>query len=266
MIIDSIITYPIKSAKGTYLSDTAVLPYGLQYDRNWALFDTGAKVITARKFPQLLSISTLIEKELLTILKEDEPVLQVPLQLGRKVERLEVFGEKAIGYDTGEATHHFFSSFLQTDGYLMFMGYQFARHVAPAYGGKLKDVVGYADQCPLLLISNASLDDLNSRLETPVTMQHFRPNLTVANCQAFEEDTWKKIRIGTCEFEVSQLCKRCIFTTIDPIAKAKSPDQQPLRTLASYRKHPNGGTAFGVHLIPRKTGKISLSDKVEILH
>ncbi len=265
MTIDTITIYPVKSAKGTSLGDTAVLPYGLQYDRNWALFDADGKVITARQFPQILRMSTLLEKEHLIIYKDGKAVLQLPIRAGNKAEGLEVFKEKALGYNMGEAAHLFFSSFLQTNCYLMFMGHQFARNVAPKYGGQLTDVVGYADECPLLLISQASLEDLNSRLETPVTMQHFRPNLTVAHCEPYEEDTWKKIRIGSSEFEVSQQCKRCVFTTIDPNTQEKSPDQEPLRTLASYRKHPRGGTAFGVHLIPRKTGQININDKVEVI-
>ena len=263
--IDTITTYPLKSAGGMALEECQVLPYGLQYDRNWAVFDKNLKVITAREFPQLLGISVMIERENLMIIHDSRPVLNIAADTGKVFHNLQVFGENASGYDTGKVARDFFSDYLGTDCFLMYMGNNHARHVSPKYGGKPQDVVTYADECPVLLISEASLRDLNGRLEEPVTMHHFRPNLTVAGCQPYEEDNWKKIRIGDCEFEVSQQCQRCVLTTIDPVSQQKSPQQEPLRTLATYRKHPGDGVAFGVHLIPRKTGKISTGDKVLII-
>ena len=255
----------MKSAKGTPLDESRVLPYGLQYDRNWALFDADLKVITAREYPQLLKISARVEGTNLRLFNDKKQVLSVALSAGKKLHPLEIFGENANGYDTADPAHYFFSSFLGKKCFFVYMGNDPARKVLPKYGGKPQDVVGYADECPVLLISNATLTDLNERLESPVTMQRFRPNLTVEGCLAYEEDTWKKIRIGNCEFDVSQQCKRCVFITIDPLTGKRSPLQEPLRTLATYRKHPRGGVAFGVHLIPRKTGKICTGDKIEVV-
>lgn len=247
------------------MQECEVLHYGLQYDRNWALFDKNLKVITAREFPELLGISTVIEDDGLIIFNDQKQALKVPFDTGKKLPELEVFGQNASGYDTGEAVHRFFSKYLGVRCFFVYMGHDFARKVLPKYGGKPDDVVTYADECPLLLISNASLQDLNQRLDQPVTMQHFRPNLTIEGCLAYEEDTWKKIRIGHCEFEVSQPCKRCVFSTIDPVTYKKSPHREPLRTLATYRKHPRGGVSFGVHLIPRRTGKIDIGDEIEVI-
>jgi uncharacterized protein YcbX len=56
-----------------------------------------------------------------------------------------------------------------------------------AVGVKQTDQVLYADYAPFMLLSEASLNDLNSRLENPVTVRNFRPNILVKDCQAFEE-------------------------------------------------------------------------------
>ena len=248
------------------LEECRVLPYGLQYDRNWAVFDKNLKVITAREFPQLLDISVMTEKGNLIIIYDNRPVLNIAPDTGKMLHNLLVFGEKASGYDSGKAARDFFSDYLDTDCFLIYMGNNHARGVSPKYGGKPQDVVTYADECPVLLISEASLRDLNQRLEHPVTMRNFRPNITVTGCLPYAEDSWKKVRIGECEFEVSQQCKRCVLTTIDPDSLQKSPKQEPLRTLTTYRKQPKGGVAFGVHLIPRKTGMISTGDEIRIIH
>ena len=118
---------------------------------------------------------------------------------------------------------------------------------------------------PILLILEASLEDLNARLENPVSMRNFRPNIVVKGCDSFEEDIWKRIKIGECEFRVVQKCERCVFTTIDPDTLEKNKKAEPLRTLANYRRTSGNDVAFGVHMIPEKLGTIRLGDQVEVI-
>jgi uncharacterized protein YcbX len=91
------------------------------------------------------------------------------------------------------------------------------------------------DGVPFLLISEASLNDLNKRLPESVAMMRFRPNLVVKNTEPFEEDFWKFIRIGDCELQVVKPCSRCVLTTVDP-ETGKFSGKEPLRTLATFRK------------------------------
>lgn len=76
---------------------------------------------------------------------------------------------------------------------------------------KSNNPLAFADGYPLLLISEASLRDLNSQLEQSVSMSHFRPNLIIEHCEPFAEDEWKHIRIGEVEFELTKPCSRCIL-------------------------------------------------------
>ena len=95
-------------------------------------------------------------------------------------------------------------------------------------------------------------------------MLQFRPNLVVAGAAAHAEDGWKRIRIGTVEFDVAKACVRCIFTTVDPARGERDPDGEPLRTLISYRRSADGVT-FGQTLIPRSYGQVKVGDRVEVL-
>jgi uncharacterized protein YcbX len=138
------------------------------------------------------------------------------------------------------------------------------RTVNPEYG-QAGDQVSFADGFPLLLISEASLADLNSRLDAPVEMRRFRPNLVVDGNRPYAEDNWQRIRVGDVEFAGVKNCSRCVFTTIDPDSGVVHPDKEPLRTLSTYRRRPQGGVYFGQNLIPRSGGVIRVGDPVTVL-
>lgn len=237
---------------------------GIHYDRHWAIIDKNHQVITARDFPQLLKISCQINEKTIEFMNGVDK-LSLPLTLPENPINIQIFRHPTEGVDTSIEADQWFSNFLGFDCRLVFQSPLSARVVMTKNGGQEGDALSYADQCPILLLSTASVDDLNHRLEEPVTLTHFRPNLVVEGCDPYEEDTWKRVRIGECEFDVAQLCQRCVFITIDPKTGKKHPKQEPLRTLSSYKKHPKGGVAFGVHLIPRKIGSIKINDSLEVI-
>mgnify|MGYP001828911861 CR=1 FL=1 len=135
------------------------------------------------------------------------------------------------------------------------------RRVDPAFS-RATDQVGFADGFPFLLISQASLDDLNRRLAQPVAMLRFRPNLVVAGCEAFAEDGWRRIRVGELEFRVAKPCSRCIIPTIDPSTGQRG--VEPLRTLNSYRRRGNK-VYFGQNLVHESAGRLAVGMPVEVL-
>lgn len=258
-----IYVYPVKSTQGIFLKASEVDARGLQHDRRWALFDADHQVMTARSFPNLLDVHAKIVDDHLKITAPLLPPLTLPLNSAdQEMIAVHVFKDHTTGIAVSEEANHWFSKLTGTACRLLFMDERCQRDVLPRRGGKPGDKVSYADECPLSLISQASLSDLNARLEEPMVMQRFRPNIVVKGCDPFEEDTWTHIQIGSCVFDVTQQIKRCVFTTIEPITKQKHQNQEPLRTLATYRKHPRGGVAFGVHLIPRSHGKICVGDAV----
>lgn len=265
--VSNICTYPLKSATGVSLQFSQLTQKGLAHDRHWALVGSDHAVITAREFPKLLALKPKLTSDGLRISYKDKNVLTIPYSPGKKeVIKVTVFENAATAVVLPEAINVWFSDYLQTPCQLVYMDKHCHREILAENGGKSGDVVAFADECPLLLLSGASIADLNSRLAHPVTLRNFRPNLVIQGCDAYDEDSWQSVHIGECRFDVSQRCQRCVFTTIDPDTQVRHKKQEPLRTLATYRRHPAGGVAFGVHLIPRKLGIIRLGDKLEILH
>ena len=131
--------------------------------------------------------------------------------------------------------------------------------------------VSLADEAPFLLTNTTSLDDLNRRLSKrgkgEIDVRRFRPNIVARGLRPWEEDTWRRIRIGGAEFHVWQRCGRCTMTTIDRDDLKRGPE--PLATLSTFRERKNGQRNFGMHLIPvtpeAGQGDVKVGDLIEVL-
>ena len=265
MQVTGINVYPVKSTRPIALSESEVLPRGLPWDRRWMLVDSEGRFVTARQHPRLAMIATVLGTDTLNISVTGRADLRIPLaEPAAPSIPVTVWKDRCQAVPAGAAADAWFSEYLGMPVRLVRMTDALVRPVNPDYGGSA-DQVSFADGFPLLLISEASLHDLNRRLATPVPMQRFRPNLVVDGERAYGEDSWRRIRVGEVEFAGVKNCSRCIFTTIDPQTGVKDAGGEPLRTLASYRRREGGGVFFGQNLIPRSRGTIRLGDSVEIL-
>lgn len=262
--ITEIVSYPIKSCRGIPLPAADVGVRGLENDRCWMLIDADGRFVTQREHPRLALVEVTPQGGGLRVTAPGRAPLAVPprcadaRQTSVRVWRATL--EAAVADD---AVNAWFSDYLGFDCRLVGMSDRHRRAV-PHPAALPGDEVGFADGAPLLLISSASLEDLNSRLERPVEMRRFRPNLVVTADAPFAEDRWRRIRIGGVELAVAWACKRCVLTTVDPDAGCKDPDGEPLRTLKTYRRI-GGGILFGQNLIPRALGRVTVGDAVEVL-
>ena len=265
MQVTGINIYPVKSTRPIALSESEVLPRGLPWDRRWMLVDRDGRFITARQYPVLAVIETALTADTLDISVAGREGLRISLaEPAAQSVPVTVWKDRCEAVPVDPAADAWFSDYLGIACRLVRMTDQLVRRVNPDYG-EPADQVSFADGFPLLLISEASLHDLNRRLRTPVPMQRFRPNLVVDGERAYDEDSWRHIRVGEVEFAGVKNCSRCIFTTIDPHTGVKDAGGEPLRTLASYRRREGGGVFFGQNLIPRSRGIIRLGDSVQIL-
>ena len=257
--------YPIKSTRRITLKESTVLKRGLTWDRRWMLVDEQGGFITARQHPSLATVATRLEAEHLIVAARGMPKLSIPLTppLDRS-RRVSIWQSDCTAVDYGAEYDDWFSRYLHLTCHLVRMRNRDIRPVNPDYGIS-GDEVSFADGFPLLLISEAALADLNSRLDRPVSMRRFRPNVVVAGCEPYAEDHWARLRIGDVDFDAVKTCSRCVFTTIDPDTGAKDPAMEPLRTLSGYRKQDGKGVLFGQNLIPRGVGAIHVGDPVEII-
>ncbi len=255
--------YPVKSTHQVSLKKSEVLQTGLAHDREWLLIDENKELITARTYPRLLQVRSRVEKNGLKI---STPLENFVFQNDGEDEEVTIqfFKEKISGKSFSAVADQWFSDYLGISCQLVHQKDLF-RPMLEKRGGHAGDQVNFGDEAPILLIGEGSLQDLNTRLKTPVTMRHFRPNIVIEGTEPYEEDHWKWIRVGTCEFEVAQVCRRCVFTTIDPITQEKHKQGEPLKTLSGYRRVEDGGVAFGMHLIPRKLGEVRVGDQVDLV-
>jgi uncharacterized protein len=113
--------------------------------------------------------------------------------------------------------------------------------------------VSFADGYPVLVVGQASLDELNRRLDAPVPMDRFRPNVVVdGNLRAHAEDRWRRFRLGDVPCAGVKLCARCAVTTVDTVTAERG--KEPLRTLATYRGW-GGKVWFGQNVVPEASGR-----------
>ena len=215
--LSEIFTYPIKSTVASRASGAPLGPRGLRYDRHWAIFGETGDLLTARDHPDLLRVVTEAGKESLSVRIDGEEVVSMSYaSSGRQRKEVDVWGVSGTGSPVKPAINDWFSSFLGVKCEVLFMDEDSNRPVHADYGGAPGDVVSYADECPVMILSEATVIDLNGKLEVPVPVTQFRPNLVIANVEAAAEDGWKRIRVGECELEVTKQCKRCVSATINP--------------------------------------------------
>jgi len=261
--VTEISVYPIKSIAGIRLSNSWVDALGLSFDRRFVVSDDKGHFFTARTEPTLCLIQASITATGLVLTAPKMPPLIINYAtFSSQYQPVTVWNDSIEGQLCTKEHNHWFSQYLEKPCQLLYFGEKSRRSIKDSQKG-----VSFADGYPLLLISQASLADLNQRSSTNdnLEMSRFRPNIVVDNCSAFAEDTWQHIRIGDVEFELSKPCSRCIFTTVNPLTGEKHQQQEPLKTLKSYRQVADGNVMFGQNLIPLNQGQIKQGDTVEVL-
>ncbi|WP_281561085.1 MOSC N-terminal beta barrel domain-containing protein [Thalassomonas sp. RHCl1] len=259
--IQAIQVYPIKSSAGISLSSSWIDEFGLSFDRRFVLSRENGQFITGRTDTKICLIQANITASGLILTAPGmEPLVIRYQDFSQNYRQVTVWKSDISALHCRQEYDLWFSRYLGKECQLYYFGEDSRRTVK-----RRKEQVAFADGYPLMMISRASLDDLNRRSPDNFTMAHFRPNLIIENCEAFAEDTWSRIRIGEVEFDLPKPCTRCIFTTVDPKTGIKHPKMEPLNTLKSYRQLENGDVAFGYNLVPLNRGQIAVGDEISIL-
>ena len=263
-ILQNIYVYPIKSSAGIELSNSWVEELGLACDRRFVVATDKGEFITARTQPSLCLIQANLTTKGIVITAPDMPALVIEYQqLSQNYIAVTVWQDIINAQQCNNNINQWFTRYLKQPCQLLFFGADSQRFVK-----NKNSQVGFADGYPLLLISQASLDNLNNRYKPEtknISMAQFRPNIVVNNCEAFAEDTWQHIRIGEVEFEITKPCTRCVFTTVNPETGEKNPQQEPLKTLKDFRQLANGDILFGQNVVALNQGQIKQGDQVEII-
>ena len=250
MHLTEIWIYPIKSLGGIALPEAVVQRRGLQYDRRWMLVDTAGQFVTQREISAMALLGTIVEAPWLTVFSKTDPVqhIRIPLELpadaAQKV-MVEVWSARCAAQLMPAPINEWFSDILGQHLRLVRMPDTTRRAADGRYAPK-GQYVSFADGFPFLIIGQASLDDLNSRLADPLPMNRFRPNFVFTGGTPFAEDAWTDFRIGDVSFKGVKRCARCVITTIDQETALRA--REPLRTLAAFRRVGNN-IYFGQNVV-----------------
>jgi uncharacterized protein YcbX len=263
--ISELFVYPVKSCAGIALREARLFATGLEYDRGWMVTDPQGEMFTQRAYPRMALIEVELGARELVLRAPGMSELRTPLDAARldtsRKVQTKVWRDAAYGIDTGEASAAWFSDFLGAPARLLRFNPERERTVDPDYTASIGGATTlFADGFPLLVIGQASLDDLNTRLTAkgapPVPMDRFRPNVVLAGLDAYEEDYVETLSIAgdtdaqpPVQLQLVKLCARCPMPTIDQAKGAPDPDwpNEPTDTMSVYRAQPqrDGAITFG---------------------
>jgi uncharacterized protein len=247
--ISALHVYPVKSCRGISLQAALLGQTGLADDRHWMLVRPNGRFVTQRELPRMALIEPLLGESL----RLHAPGL-TPLTVVReaKGERRDVTVWKfdGRGIDCGDDAAQWVSRFLETELRLMRFDPDHPRRCAPEWTPGTTAVTEFSDGFPILVISCASLGELNSRLPAPLPMERFRPNLVIDGIDAYDEDRIRELRGNGVAIRIVKPCTRCSITTTDQ-QKGERDGVEPLQTLKTFRFDASlHGVAFGQNAIP----------------
>lgn len=268
--------YPVKSCRGLAVTSAEVDACGLIGDRRFMVIDAEGRFLTQRAHPRLALIATTLTSDDLILSSPNHGSVSVPhashlpprASMTRSVV---VWKDTVTAEDCGDEPAAWLTDFLGLSCRLVHTDAAYSRPLPARKLPSTLDVrlstaheVSFADGYPFLVISEESLADLNARLDAPLPMNRFRPNLVVAGAAPYAEDTWGRFRIGSVVFHGATRCGRCVVTTTDQLTAERG--KEPLRTLASYRRDAAGDVMFGRNLIHEtKAGRLTVGAAVELL-
>ncbi len=260
--LSEIYRYPVKSLAGESIAKSRLDAFGLANDRRWMLVDSEGGFLSQRELPKMALIRPRIDPRGVTLEAPGmDPVhCDIPIADGRDME-VAIWQDRCPARPCGEVVDDWLSQFLGRECRLVYMAEDTFRQVDLNYA-RPGDRAAFSDGFSLLLISQASLDDLNRRLAAPVSMLNFRPNLVVTGCEPYAEDNWRRIRIGEVSLRVVKSCSRCKITTVDPTTGEAG--SEPLKTLTRYRREGNR-VLFGQNLVHESQGEFALGMPLEVL-
>lgn len=281
--ISQLNVYPIKSCAGIALDAVRLLAHGLEYDRHWMLVDTNGRFVTQRVLPRLALVVPALSTEQLIIRAPGCAPLYTPLDasalVGAKRIEVSVWRSTLSALDAGDEAAQWFSNFLGVPLRLVRFDPAAERIANRQWTGDTIAPVCFADGYPLLVIGQASLDDLNTRLMqkgvAPVPMNRFRPNLVLSGLEAYEEDYVDTLHIDAHDdaeisLRIVKPCTRCPVPTIDQTTGAPDPrwPHEPTDTMSVYRADPrqDGQLTFGQNavVITGAGGTLAVGGEAEV--
>jgi uncharacterized protein YcbX len=264
--ISALYVYPVKSCRGIAVDSARITETGFEHDREWLIVDKDWRFMTQRAEPRLALIETTLRDSSLELTAPDAGSIDVPFNSAGESVEVTCWRDQCAAIDEGDVAARWLSSFLGDTYRLVRFDSRRPRLSNSAWTGAVAAKNQFTDGYPWLVLSRASLDDLNSRLPKRLPMNRFRPNIVFDGMGAYEEDRTAEFQIGEAKFRVVKPCDRCAITTTDQQTGTRDGDE-PLRTLKSYRfDRELKGVLFGQNaiLLSGEGKTLKVGDEVQL--
>lgn len=284
--------YPIKSCRGVSVRETVLLQHGLDLDRQWMFVDaTTRDFLTIRQIPKMTLVNTAIsadgKKLNLSVTGMDRTVSidthpsEDWLAEHTTLLPAKIWDAETDGYAYGAEVNDMFSSFFERDVSLVYKGPTpriLGGNGSPERLGRTQSTY-FPDVLPVLIASEASLQDLNVRLKgkgsDSITIERFRPNIIIKGNTPWIEDSWKTVQLSEkgardsqrLRLDVVARCARCQVPNVHPDTAIKD-KKEPWNTLMSFRRVDPGITykpCFGMLSVPRNEGTVAVGMDLQVL-
>lgn len=263
----SLHVYPVKSCAGVTLDEALLIETGLEFDRAWMVVDAAGRFVSQRELPRMALVRTTLKHTELVLRAPGMLALHLALDAVEAPRQVTVWNDTVAAYDMGDLAAQWFSDFLGAPGHasgdvkfplrLARFDPEQKRLSSKQWSGDIDAENAFSDGFPLLVVSQASLDELNGRLAregvAAMTMARFRPNLVLDGLDAHGEDFLDEIRFDTPEGPVRlrlvKPCPRCPIPNVDP--ETGAPGHEPGDTLSTYRADArlDGKITFGMNAV-----------------
>lgn len=261
LFVSGLYLYPVKALQGIDLSHTQMGLRGFDGDRRWMIVDSDNRFISQRSHPSLARLRVRLDNDNIHISGSSHGTVSIPLTVeNTRGVRVQIWNDEIDVVRGPRDGSDYLSSFLEERVELVHMPDTTHRQVDMKFALRGEDV-SFADGFPILLACQASLDDLNGRMDRPVPMNRFRPNLVVSGGSPWDEDRWERLLVGEADLRCVKPSSRCAVTTTDQETGERG--KEPLRTLSSFRKF-NSRVLFGVNVIPNVSSVIHCGDRVRV--
>ena len=244
--LSGLFRYPHKSGRGEPLASARLGEAGLEGDRRWMLVRPDGRFLTQREHPRLVLLQA---SALGDALQLQAPGLAPLVAQPGESREVQVWKDRVLARDAGDGAARQLGEWLGAPCRLVQFDPARPRYSDAEWTGGLRAANAFSDGFPLLLVNQASLDDLSARAGRVLPVERFRPNLVVTGLPAWAEDTLQLLQLGPITLRLAKPCTRCSITTVDPLAGTFD-GEEPLRTLRAFRHDARvGGFTFGINLV-----------------
>ena len=258
--IAQLFVYPVKSCAGVAVQEAVLTDTGLDLDRAWMVVDAAGRFVSQRELPRMALVRPQLKQFEMVLRAPGMLALHVAIDTVEQPVTVQVWKDTVQAYDMGAVAAQWFSDFLGQPCRLVRFDPEHRRLSSMQWTAGIEAPNQFSDGFPVLIASEASMEQLNARLEAgghaAVGIERFRPNVVLAGVDAHDEDRMDLLQVDSPEEEIHlqpvKPCGRCPIPDIDPATAQASPEVGDMLRRYRQDKRLDGAITFGMTAIVRQ--------------